>query len=408
MEETGPPARAAARVPPVAVRPGPHRLVRTGLAALALAAASPASGEQLADATDQHRLRTLTGEVRAERVLSGLSQPVAIEFLPDGKALVLQRDLGQVSLADFASRSAVGIEGLPVMHVAEAAGVQDVELHPDHARNGWIYVSYSVGTEQQSTCVVDRFRLDGTRATGVQRIFTAQMPFEGLWHVAARMAFVDGYLYVAFGDREQPGLAQDNSNHAGTIVRLHDDGRVPADNPFVGQTGPDGRPALPEIWSYGHRDPQGLYRHPVSNELWSHEHGPQGGDEVNRVRKGANYGWPLVSFGYSDDGGAVGAGMPTQPGIEDPAWVYVPSIAPSDLVVYQGSAFPQWRGNFLIGAMRGTHLNRLVMTDGDFVAEERIALRVLGRVRAVAVDAAGEVYLGTDGGDVWRLRPVEQ
>lgn len=366
----------------------------------------PAGATEVPVEEVQRRFATIHGPIAAERVLSGLSQPVAIEFLPDGRALVLQRDLGRISLADFAARSAVDVRGLPVMLVAEAAGVQDVELHPDHGRNGWIYVSYSTGTPTNSTCVVDRFRLDGSRAIDVERIFVAEMPFEGLWHVAARMAFVDGYLYVAFGDREQPGLAQDNSNHAGTIVRLHDDGRVPEDNPYLGVPAPDGRPALPEIWSYGHRDPQGLYRHPLTNELWAHEHGPQGGDEVNRVRKGANYGWPLVSFGYSDEGGAVGAGIPVQPGFDDPAWVYVPSIAPSDLVIYRGKSFPDWDGNFLIGAMRGAHLNRLVMVDGEFVAEERIALRALGRVRAVAVDAAGDVYLGTDGGDVWRLRPV--
>jgi glucose/arabinose dehydrogenase len=186
---------------------------------------------------------------------------------------------------------------------------------------------------------------------------------------------------------------------------LNDDGSVPEDNPFVGQE-LEGKPRpRPEIWSYGHRDPQGLYVHPETGVLWLHEHGPRGGDELNLVKKGANYGWPIVSYGFQYDGGPIGMGIPWQEGMEIPVWVYVPSIAPSDLVIYEGAAFPAWKGNFLVGAMAGMHLNRLVMRDGEIVAEERLCQRLLGRIRSIAVDSEGRVYLGSDNGEVWRLRP---
>jgi glucose/arabinose dehydrogenase len=228
---------------------------------------------------------------------------------------------------------------------------------------------------------------------------------EDAYHYAARMQFLDGHLYFALGDRQHPPRAQDNSNHAGTVVRLRDDGGVPEDNPFVGVE-EEGKPEpRPEIWSYGHRDPMGLYVHPETGKLWLHEHGPRGGDEVQVVKRGANYGWPVTSYGFQYDGGPVGMGIPWREGMEIPAWVYVPSIAPSDLVIYDGQAFPAWRGSLLLGAMAGLHLNRLVLRDGEVVAEERLAQRLLGRIRSIAVDDEGLIYLGSDSGQVWRLSP---
>ncbi|NCF62203.1 MAG: PQQ-dependent sugar dehydrogenase [Gammaproteobacteria bacterium] len=356
----------------------------------------------------RHVLPSLDGNIIAERVLDGLSQPVAIEFLPDGTALVLQRDRGLVTLADFNTGEKKDVSGLPKMVVFSDAGVHDVELHPDFKRNGWIYITYSEGEEVHSTVVLDRFRLEGSKAVDVQRIFTADAYSEGPYHFAARIQFVEGYLFVAIGDRQHPPMAQANSNHAGTVVRLNDDGSVPADNPFVGEENEGREKPRPEIWSYGHRDPQGLYLQPDNGELWLHEHGPRGGDEVNKVIKGANYGWPTVSFGLEYDGGPIGMGIPWQEGTEIPAWVYVPSIAPSDLVIYQGKAFPAWQGSFLIGAMAGLHLNRLVFREGEVVAEERLAQRLLGRIRSIAVDEAGLVYLGSDNGEIWRLSPEQR
>lgn len=360
----------------------------------------------------RHVFQGLHGPFVADRVLAGISQPVAIEFLPDGRALVLQRDQGLVTIADFSTGEKTDVQGLPAMVVFSDAGVHDVELHPEYADNGWIYITYSEGQKVHSTVVLDRFRLEGDRAKDVERLFTADAYSEDAYHFAARIQFVDGYVYVAIGDRQHPPMAQDNSNHAGTIVRLNPDGSVPDDNPFVkAEESPEGegeqnvKVTRPEIWSYGHRDPQGLYVHPESNELWSHEHGPRGGDELNLVRKGANYGWPLASYGFEYDGGPIGTGVPWKEGTEMARWVYVPSIAPSDMVYYRGKAFPAWQGSFLIGAMAGLHLNRLVLRDGEVVAEERLAQRLLGRIRSIAVDADGLVYLGSDNGEIWRLGP---
>jgi glucose/arabinose dehydrogenase len=379
--------------------------LRLAVTALLIFSLPPQAYSTDAESPVRHVFPSLNGKFVAERVLAGLSQPSAIQFLPDGRALVAQRDRGLVTLADFSSGESTDIQGLPRLVVYGDAGIHDIELHPDYDQNGWIYISYTHGEEVHATAVLDRFRLDGTRAVDVERLFTADAYSEEAYHLAARIAFEGNYVYVAFGDRQHPPKAQDNSNHAGTVVRLHDDGRVPEDNPLVGVE-EEGKPKpRPEIWSYGHRDPMGLYRHPETGELWLHEHGPRGGDEVQVVRKGANYGWPIVSYGLQYDGGPIGMGIPWQEGMEIPSWVYVPSIAPSDLVIYQGVAFPAWQGSFLIGAMAGMHLNRLVFRDGEVVAEERLAQRLLGRIRSIAVDSRGLIYLGSDNGEVWRLRP---
>jgi glucose/arabinose dehydrogenase len=354
---------------------------------------------------ESHVFTSLQGEFIAERVLEDVSEPSAIAFLPDGRALVLQRNRGLVTIADFSTGEKIDVEGLPNLLVFSSAGIHDVELHPDYMTNGWIYISYSEGEEFHSTVVLDRFRLDGVRAVDVERVFTADAYSEGAYHFAARIQFFEGYVYMTMGDREHPPMAQDRTNHAGSIVRLTDEGAVPPDNPFVGFE-EKGQPVpRPEIWSFGLRDPMGFQVHPVTGDLWIHEHGPRGGDELNLVKKGANYGWPIVSFGFQYDGGPVGMGIPWKEGMEIPHWVYVPSIAPSDMVIYQGDAFPAWKGNFLIGAMAGLHLNRLVLQGTEVVAEERLAQRLLGRIRSVAVDKEGLIYLGSDSGNIWRLRP---
>jgi glucose/arabinose dehydrogenase len=377
------------------------------LLAVAALAHSLLPGElNAADAAPRHTFESLDGQFVAEQVLQGISQPTAIEFLPDGRALVLQRDRGLVTLADFNSGESADVGRLPKLVVKGDAGVHDVELHPAYERNGWIYIAYTEGEVYHNTAVIDRFRLDGTDAKDVQRIFTADAYAEAEHHYAARIQFSDGFLYFAIGDRQHPPMAQDNTNHAGTVVRLNEDGTVPEDNPFVDWQ-EEGKPTpRPEIWSYGHRDPMGFYRHPETGALWFHEHGPRGGDELNLLKKGANYGWPIVSYGFEYDGGPIGMGIPWKEGMEIPAWVYVPSIAPSDMVIYQGGAFPAWQGDFLIGAMAGLHLNRLVLRGQEVVAEERLAQRLLGRIRSIAVDREGLVYLGSDGGAVWRLKPL--
>lgn len=358
-------------------------------------------------AAERYHFESVAGPFIAERVTGGLSQPTAIEFLPDGRALIAQRNTGTLSLADFATGKREDVAAMPEMLTYDDSGLHDIELHPDFGRNGWVYISYTEGRPEYSTVVLDRIRLDGARVAARERVFTANAWAESPYHFGGRIQFLAGYVYLTVGDRQHPEKAQERFNHAGTIVRLHDDGRVPDDNPFVGAAaGPgESRPPLPEIWSFGHRNPQGLMVDTATGELWDNEHGPRGGDELNRIVRGANYGWPVISYGFQYDGGPIGKGIVREEGMEQPVWVYVPSIAPSDFVIYRGAAFPAWQGSMLIGALALTHLNRLVLQDGVVVLEERLARNVLGRIRTVAVDREGLVYLGNDTGEIWRLRP---
>jgi aldose sugar dehydrogenase len=364
----------------------------------------------------QASFETQAVRFRTEVVATGLKQPSAMAFLPDGRALIVERQSTHIDLLDLRSGTLKPIEivadvlvgnatgvhdrNRPAALTGEDAGLHDIVLHPDYPRNGWIYLSYSSGERERSTTVIDRFRLRENRIIDRQRIFTANAYSEDRFHYGGRMAFNGKHLFVTVGDRHHQDRAQELTNHAGKIARLNDDGSVPADNPFVTQ-----KEALPEIWSYGHRNPQGLIVHPETGELWSHEHGPLGGDELNIIRKGANYGWPVISYGWQYSGGPIGQGLTAQKGMEQPLWVWTPAIAPSGMIVYTGDKFPQWRGSFFIGAMAQRHLNRIVVSNGRVVLEERLMNRLAGRVRLVAQGPDGFIYIGNDDGQLLRLRP---
>ena len=361
---------------------------------------------------ESQRLRFQT-----EVVVTGLKQPSAMVFLPDSRALLVERQKG-VDLLDVKSGTLTPVEGgpgaligtdtgvhdanRPATLTGEDAGFHDVVLHPDYAKNGWIYLSYSEGPPERSTTVVDRYRLRENKFVDRQRIFTADAYSEDRFHYGGRMVFLDGYLFLTVGERHHQDRAQELTNDAGKILRLRDDGTVPPDNPFVGT-----KDARPEIWSYGHRNPQGLVVHPETQELWENEHGPLGGDELNIIHRGANYGWPVISYGWQYDGGPIGKGIIKQEGMEQPVWVWTPGIAPSGFMIYTGSKFPQWRGSFFIGAMAGRHLNRIVVEAGRVVMEERLMNRQAGRVRLVAQSPDGYIYIGNDDGQLLRLRPAD-
>jgi glucose/arabinose dehydrogenase len=354
---------------------------------------------------------------QTEVVATGLKQPSAMVFLPDGRALLVERQKG-VDLLDVKSGTVTPLEGgpealignetgvhdanRPATLTGEDAGYHDIALHPDYAKNGWIYLSYSEGPRERSTTVVDRYHLRENKLVDRQRIFTADAYSEDRFHYGGRMAFLGGYLFLTIGERHHQDRAQQLSNDAGKILRLREDGTVPPDNPFVGTKG-----VRPEIWSYGHRNPQGLVVHPETGELWENEHGPLGGDELNIIRRGANYGWPVISYGWQYSGGPIGKGITAQEGMEQPLWVWTPAIGPSGMIVYTGTKFPQWRGSLFIGAMAGHHLNRLVVQDGRVVVEERLMNRQAGRVRLVAQSPDGFIYIGNDDGQLWRLRSAD-
>jgi glucose/arabinose dehydrogenase len=338
--------------------------------------------------------------VVAEVVATDLDAPSGLAVLPDGRLLIGERRVGRLSVLEPRSMRTTPITGLPPAFGSANGGLLDIVLHPRYAENRWIYFAYSVGDTNGSTTVVDRARLVGARLVDRQRLFTAQPIARGPLHYGSRLVLHDGYLLIPLGDRDERERSQDLAQHHGKVIRIHDDGRVPRDNPFVGQRG-----ALAEIWSYGHRNPQGLTLHPVTGAIWEHEHGPRGGDEVNVVRRGANYGWPITSFGEEYTGGPIGEGLTERVDIVPPVYVYVPSIAPSGMLFYRGAAFPAWRGSLLIGGMAARHLNRLEPDGTRVLREERLFEDRSWRIRNLAEGPDGILYLGLDDGYIVRLRP---
>jgi glucose/arabinose dehydrogenase len=340
----------------------------------------------------------------ADVVTSGLEHPWGVAFLPDGGYLVSERP-GRLRLVEAdGSLVAQAIGGLPEIAAYGQGGLLDVALHPDFADNRWVYLSYvERGPDGYGTAVA-RGRLGDMTLEDTEVVFRMTPKSTGGRHFGSRLVFdPQGYLYITLGDRGERHRAQQLDDHAGSLIRLHDDGRVPADNPFVGQAD-----ALPEIFSYGHRNIQGATLHPDSRQLWTHEHGPQGGDEINLPQAGVNYGWPVITYGVE-----YGTGMPigegtSKPGMAQPLYYWVPSIAPSGMAFYDGDAFPDWRGDLFVGGLKFRQLVRLEIENGQVVDEERLLTRALGRIRDVRQGPDGLLYLLTDADDgrLVRLRPV--
>jgi aldose sugar dehydrogenase len=366
-------------------------MVRPALQTLVTAAvvAVPAS----LPAQEVHR--STYHDFRVETVVEGLVNPWSIAFLPTGDMLVTERP-GRLRIVRDGLLLPEPVAGLPEVFARGQGGLLDVVPHPDFASNRMLYISYSKPLEEGSTTAVIRGRFENDRLTDVEEIFEADT--RGGGHYGSRLAFDPaGYLFITVGDRQAPPSgdleshpAQDLTNHHGTTIRLHDDGRVPDDNPFVGRTD-----ARPEIYSYGHRNAQGLAIHPETGAVWLDEHGPQGGDEVNLIRAGANYGWPVVGFGVNYRSGAAIHTATQREGMEPPAHVWVPSIATSGMLFYTGDRFPEWRGSLFVGGLAGEQLARLTLEDERIVAEETL-LRGIGRVRDVRQGPDGLIYLAID------------
>jgi glucose/arabinose dehydrogenase len=374
------------------------------LAAVLLAAAALAvPGGSLRGAPDLARVRSQVHDFRVAIVVRDLEHPWALAFLPDGGMLVTERP-GRLRLVRAGRLDPRPVAGLPPIAAVGQGGLLDVALHPRYAETGWVYLSYAapgpggIGTE------VLRGRLRGHRLEDVEVIFRMAPKTRSGQHFGSRLVFDgQGHLFVTLGDRGERDSAQRLEDHRGTIVRLHDDGRVPDDNPLRGRPG-----ARPEIYSYGNRNVQGAALHPQSGALWAHEHGPQGGDEVNVIRAGANYGWPVVTFGRNYGlGTRIGEGT-SKPGVTPPLHVWTPSIAPSGLAFYTGDRFPRWRGHLFAGALAHRLLVRLELDGERVVHEERLLQDALGRVRDVRSGPDGHLYLLTDeaSGVLARLEPL--
>ncbi len=366
-------------------------MIRTA-AALVLAflwTAQPLAGQGPVQRSAMHDYRVVT-------VVEGLVNPWAIAFLPGGEMLVTERP-GRLRSVRNGVLDPDPVAGVPAVFARGQGGLLDVVPHPAFATNRLLYLSYAKPVEGGgSTTAVARGRYENGRLTGVTDIFVAES--RGAGHYGCRLAFDrNGFLFITIGDRQAPPAgdleahpAQDLSNHHGTVVRLHDDGRVPADNPFVGRAG-----ARPEIWSYGHRNPQGLVVHPETGDVWATEHGPQGGDELNLILPGRNYGWPVIGYGVNYGSGAAIHGGTHREGMEQPARIWVPSIATSGLVVYTGDRFPGWRGSLFSGGMAGEQLARLTL-DGTRVTAEETLVGGVGRIRDVRQGPDGYLYLALD------------
>ena len=340
---------------------------------------------------------------RLVRLTDSISHPWAFDFLPSGDILITQRS-GRLWKIDSYSGDRTEISGVPDVYARGQGGLLDVRLAPDYERNGWIYFSHAVSTSTGPATAVSRARLDGNRLVGLQRIFTANKGGRTSHHFGSRLAFdPQGHLYVTLGERGEGSRAQDPRDHAGSVLRLYPDGSVPDDNPFVGDSS-----GADEVFTYGHRNPQGMVFDPVTGHILIHEHGAKGGDEVNILSPGANYGWPVITYGTDYDGSKIGTGT-AAPGMKQPEIYWDPSIAPSGMAVYTGKLFPDWQGDLFVGALAGQHLRRLERdSDGTIVSQEVLLKNRIGRIRDVRQGLDGALYLLTDEakGALFRLDPV--
>lgn len=383
------------------MKQGPWQFARRAVAAVALLPAL-VTGQQ---ATQDEIVHSEAGEFRIEEVADGLQVPWAIAFLPGNQALISERAAGRVSLVDLTNGTLAAPAGGPDdVFIKDNGGMLDVVLHPEFEDNRWVYYCYTAGDLQLSTTVVERVRLTDGVFADRDRLFAAQPWYHNSIVYGCRLAFSGEYLFISMGERwDLRHLAQSPGTHLGKILRVHHDGSAPPDNPFAGIPG-----ALPEVWALGSRNAQGLAVHPGTGELWSHEHGPLGGDEINVIEPGRNYGWPVITYGLEYSGEPVGEGLTEYEGMEQPLYTYIPSIAPSDMVFYTGSAFPQWQGNLFIGALAGTHINRLVIDGRDVVHEERLLHGKGWRIPFIKQGPDDLIYFGTGMGTVFRLVPVAE
>lgn len=348
-------------------------------------------------------LRSTKASYRVVTLTQDLEQPWGMAFLPDGRLLITERP-GRLRVFANGRLERAPIGGLPRVQASGQGGLLDICLHPNFAENRTLYFSYAGPGEGGSATVLARaeFR-DGGGLRNVQPIFEALPRTSGGLHFGSRIVFDRaGLIYVTAGERYQMQRAQRLDDLGGKVVRLRDDGSIPPDNPFVGRAG-----VRPEIFSYGHRNPQGMAMHPTTGRIWLTEHGPRGGDELNLLKPGANYGWPLATHGV-DYSGAVISPNKSLPGMEDPVRFWVPSISPSGLAFYTGDRFPGWKGSLFTGALSNNALFRIELDSERYVSEERLLVDLLPYIRDVRQGPDGLIYVvtHTDSGGLYRLEPA--
>ena len=370
------------------------RIAFAALAFVLLAATSASANEVIS---------TEKVKIKVETFADGLENPWGLVFLPDGRALVTERD-GRLRIVSSKGKLSAPLNGVPKVDTRGQGGLLDVAIDPDFAENKFVYLSFAEpGDGGTNSTAVARGMLTATGLANVEVIFSQAPKVVSTLHFGSRIVFDDaGHMFISLGERSKSefrGQAQDRGSDLGKVVRLNRDGTIPDDNPYVGKQG-----MRPEIWSYGHRNQQGAAMNPWTHELWTNEHGPRGGDEINIVKAGQNYGWPVVSYGINYDGTPVGKGEKTGPAFTDPVHYWVPSIGVSGMAFYTDDAIAAWKGNLFVGGMAIPKLVRLEL-DGDKIVHEEALLTDLGsRIRTVKQGPDGALYLLTDDGEDSILR----
>lgn len=344
-------------------------------------------------------LKTEAQSYKTEEVVKNLFNPWGMTWLPDGSMLITEKD-GR--LIHFKDNKKTEIRNVPKVYNSGQGGLLDIELHPNYKENGWIYITYASGegSGKGGNTALMRCKLEGSALTNIETLYKAEPNTTAGEHFGSRIEFDnDGFLYFSIGERGERELnPQDITRDGGKIYRLNDDGTIPKDNPFYNE--PNTKKA---IYTYGNRNPQGMTKHPETGKIWMHEHGPKGGDEINIVKKGANYGWPLVTYGINYSGTKI-TDETTKPGIEVPIYYWVPSIAPCGMAFITSDKYPHWKGRLLVGSLKFAYVELLTL-DGEKVTNREKIAQDIGRVRNVKMGPDGLIYIAVEGQGIYRLIP---
>lgn len=334
-----------------------------------------------------------------EVIVDNLSNPWGFTFLPDNSILITEKN-GE--LIHFKDEEKTFIKNLPEITVLGQGGLMDIELHPDYNENGWIYISFvsSIGESRGANTAIMRFKIENNSAVNKELLYKATPNSRRGQHFGSRLAFDNNnYLYFSIGDRGNRDVNPQNiERDGGKIYRIHDNGEIPSNNPFT-----DNNKAKSAIFSYGHRNPQGMVLNPFTNEIWAHEHGPKGGDEINIIESGKNYGWPKISYGINYSGSKF-TEHTSLPGMEQPLHHWTPSIAPSGMAFITSNIYPNWKGNLLVGSLKFRYLNRCVLENNKVIKEEKL-LENLGRVRSIEQGPDGYIYVGIENVGIVKIYP---
>lgn len=328
--------------------------------------------------------------IKVDTLYSSLQNPWGMTWLGNGKMLITERK-GDILIFDKDEYTGQKVQGLPAVYANGQAGLLDITVHPDYAQNGWIYISYAKPVPGGGATTIARFKLNGNTASNFEDLIVTTPAWNGGTHYGSRIVFDNqNFLFFTNGERGSQNNAQNLSNSHGKVHRIHDDGRIPSDNPFVNTAN-----AVPSIWTYGNRNPQGMIYDEANNRIWSVEHGPRGGDELNLIEKGNNYGWPVITYGINYNGSPI-TDITEKEGMEQPVKYWVPSIATCGMTLVTSDKYPAWKGNILVAALAATHIARVEMDGIKATGEEKL-LQGIGRVRQVSQSPDGYIYAITEG-----------